>query len=147
MESGAFCSDKEAKAFLHSDEIVMPFPQKKIMLSEAISLIHDMHGLAVLAPPCTCENHRQLNSEQIESLIRYLLPLGLDGVELFHDDVLSNKSAFNMLKTYTEKYNLIATLGSDRHHVGMGEYFKMRPLLDTIDYDYKSIKNFWRYKK
>ena len=147
VESKTFHTDKEAKAFLHSDEVKMQFPQKKIALSEAIQLIHDMHGLAVLAHPCMCENHNRLNTEQIKSLTDYLIPLGLDGVELFHEDVLSDKSAFNIIRACAEKHNLCVTLGSDRHHITTGEYFKMQPILDTIDYDYKSIKNFWRIQK
>ena len=79
-------------------------PKTNMAPAEAISLIHQAGGLAVLAHP------------YIGDMLRYLdmlTTLGLDGLEVFHYS--HNRDNIAYLKNIVERYGLIATGGSDFH--------------------------------
>jgi len=85
-------------------------PIQKLSPRDAIALIKQAGGLAVLAHPFV------LNRDDI---IDNLVEAGLDGVEVYYP-----KQPFNMLKHYREichKYNLLETGGSDCHGPQFGE--------------------------
>jgi 3',5'-nucleoside bisphosphate phosphatase len=85
-------------------------PVQKLSPREAIELIKQAGGLAVLAHPFV------LNRDDI---IDKLVEVGLDGLEVYYP-----KLPFNMLKHYSEmcrKYNLLETGGSDCHGPHFGE--------------------------
>jgi len=109
----------ESEAFSRYLEYDKPayVPKAKMTFSEALDLIHQARGIAVLAHP------GKSNGESIGELIQNP---GLDGVEVWHpnhNDTLSHE----WLK-FTREKGLAATGGSDFHasadgkHDTLGEY-------------------------
>lgn len=80
----------------------MKFPAMK----EVIEMIHENHGVAVLA-------HPGVNLKGKEYLLDEILPLGIDGIEAFSSYHLPNQ----ILDYYNvaESHKLISTCGSDYH--------------------------------
>lgn len=71
---------------------------------EAIKLIKDIGGIAVLAHPYSI-NH--------DELIPLLLDYGLDGLEVYYPDYTPNQTVY--YEHLAQKYNLLITGGSDFH--------------------------------
>ncbi|MFH0920468.1 MAG: PHP domain-containing protein [Fibrobacterota bacterium] len=85
-------------------------PVQKLTPRDAIALIRQAGGLAVLAHPFVLDR---------DDIIDTLVNEGLDGVEVYYP-----KQPFNMLIHYREichKYNLLETGGSDCHGPHFGE--------------------------
>ena len=144
--NGYFSNDKDAKAFLHSDEIKKLFPPKKIPIDEVVNIIHSLGGIAVLAHPNSAENHVCLKIEQTNQIIKFLVAKGLDGLEVFHPVTVSESGVVDNLLDQAKVYNLKVTLGSDRHNCDDcdgNEYFPMADKLKTIDYNFEAIRTFW----
>ncbi len=76
---------------------------------EAVSLIHQAGGLAVLAHPT--QNDPELT--RLPSVLASLVPAGLDGIEVYYP-THSNKMK-KKLRALAEKKNLLLTGGSDYH--------------------------------
>lgn len=79
-------------------------PRYKLTPTEAISIIREAQGVAVLAHP---------GSQQIEKEIRQWKDEGLQGIEVSHPDHSSEDSA--RYSELSEKLGLITTGGSDFH--------------------------------
>ncbi len=79
----------------------------KITPPEAVTLIKEANGLPVLAHPLTIE--------QPEKLIAGLKAAGLVGIEAYYNGY--TKDERNTLSMLADKYNLIATGGSDYHGI------------------------------
>lgn len=84
-------------------------PREAITPHEAVKLLHNAGALAVLAHPrlITCTD------EELQKLIEELIPLGLNGLEMYH-----SAHSFDDERKYLElatKYNLCVTGGSDFH--------------------------------
>jgi 3',5'-nucleoside bisphosphate phosphatase len=77
--------------------------------AEAVSLIHQSGGLAVLAHPA--QNDPELI--RLPAVLADLVPAGLDGIELYYP-THSNKVK-KKLRTLADQYDLILTGGSDYH--------------------------------
>jgi hypothetical protein len=91
---------------------------------EAINLIHDAGGLAVMA-------HPGLN--RTDEVIPDLVAAGLDGIECFH-----TKHSTSMNEHYLEiadEHCLLVTGGSDCHGMSKG-----RPLIGTIRLPYTHVE-------
>ena len=91
-------------------------PKTKMSALEAVELIHQAGGLAVMA-------HPGLN--RTDDVIPHLVSAGLDGIECFH-----TKHSTVMSERYlemAEKYKLLVTGGSDCHG-----YSKNKPLIGTV---------------
>ncbi len=88
-------------------------PKKNLTPPEAIELIHDAGGIAILAHPGIGNA-----GKHIEEFIRY----GLDGIEAYHPNH-NRQLQINYLK-YAEKHGLLATGGSD-YHGREGRYGKI----------------------
>jgi predicted metal-dependent phosphoesterase TrpH len=91
---------------------------------EAVELIHNSGGLAVMA-------HPGLN--RTDDIIPDLVDAGLDGIECFH-----TKHSTVMSERYlmmAEKYNLLVTGGSDCHG-----YSKNKPLIGTVKLPYDCVE-------
>ncbi len=98
-------------------------PKSKISALEAIELVHQAGGLAVMA-------HPGLN--RTDDIIPELVTAGLDGIECFH-----TKHSTAMSERYLEiadKYNLLVTGGSDCHGFSKG-----KPLIGTVKLPYDHI--------
>lgn len=98
-------------------------PKSKISAMEAIELVHQAGGLAVMA-------HPGLN--RTDNIIPALVAAGLDGIECFH-----TKHSTAMSERYLEiadKYNLLVTGGSDCHGFSKG-----KPLIGTVKLPYEHV--------
>jgi len=78
---------------------------KKMSPEEVVNLIRETGGIPVLAHP--------YNINDLENLIKKLLPAGLAGMEVHYGDYTEN--VINELLKIANRYNLIATGGSDYH--------------------------------
>lgn len=99
-------------------------PKSKVSALEAIELVHQAGGLAVMA-------HPGLN--RTDNIIPALVEAGLDGIECFH-----TKHSTTMSERYLEiadKYNLLVTGGSDCHGFSKG-----KPLIGTVRLPYEHIE-------
>jgi 3',5'-nucleoside bisphosphate phosphatase len=99
-------------------------PKSKISALEAIELIHQAGGLAVMA-------HPGLN--RTDEIIPALVEAGMDGIECFH-----TKHSTQMSERYLEiadKFHLLVTGGSDCHG-----FSKNKPLIGTVKLPYEHVE-------
>ena len=99
-------------------------PKSKVSALEAIELVHQAGGLAVMA-------HPGLN--RTDSIIPDLVAAGMDGIECFH-----TKHSTVLSERYLEiadKYKLLVTGGSDCHGFSKG-----RPLIGTVKLPYDHVQ-------
>ncbi|MEP0829173.1 MAG: PHP domain-containing protein [bacterium] len=79
-------------------------PKENMSPAEAIALIHSAGGLAVLAHP---------GIGNVSRFIDDLVPLGLDGIEIYHPN--HNSQHRTRYKKIAQQHNLLITGGSDFH--------------------------------
>jgi hypothetical protein len=99
-------------------------PKFKMSAGEAIDLIHEAQGVAVLA-------HPGLN--RTDEVIPGLVAAGLDGLECFH-----TKHSTVISEHYLEladRFHLLVTGGSDCHGLSKG-----RPLIGTVKVPYQHVE-------
>jgi hypothetical protein len=99
-------------------------PKAKMSALEAIELIHQAGGLAVVA-------HPGLN--RTDDVIPALVEAGLDGIECFH-----TKHSTTTSERYLEmadKFHLLITGGSDCHGFSKG-----KPLIGTVKLPYEHVE-------
>jgi 3',5'-nucleoside bisphosphate phosphatase len=99
-------------------------PKSKVSALEAIELVHQAGGLAVMA-------HPGLN--RTDNIIPDLVAAGMDGIECFH-----TKHSTTMAERYLEiadKYKLLVTGGSDCHGFSKG-----KPLIGTVKLPYEHVQ-------
>jgi len=99
-------------------------PKAKVSALEAIELVHQAGGLAVMA-------HPGLN--RTDEIIPTVVDAGLDGIECFH-----TKHSSAMTDRYlqiADKYHLLVTGGSDCHG-----FSKSKPLIGGIKLPYEHIE-------
>jgi predicted metal-dependent phosphoesterase TrpH len=99
-------------------------PKAKMSALEAIELIHQAGGLAVMA-------HPGLN--RTDDVIPVLVEAGLDGLECFH-----TKHSTVLSERYLEmadKFHLLITGGSDCHGFSKG-----KPLVGTVKLPYEHVQ-------
>jgi hypothetical protein len=99
-------------------------PKLKMSAGEAIDLIHQAEGVAVLA-------HPGLNRS--DQVIPSVVEAGLDGIECFH-----TKHSTVMSEHYLEladRFDLLVTGGSDCHGLSKG-----KPLIGTVRVPYQHVE-------
>ena len=99
-------------------------PKFKMSADEAIALVHQAGGVAVLA-------HPGLN--RTDEVIPHLVEAGLDGLECFH-----TKHSTATTERYLEladRFHLLATGGSDCHGLNKG-----KPLIGTVRVPYQHVE-------
>ena len=106
-------------------------PKAKMSAREAIELIHQAGGLAVMA-------HPGLNRS--DQTIPAIVDAGLDGLECFHTKH-PPATAENYL-ALARKHNLLVTGGSDCHGLSKG-----KPLIGTVRLDYEYVEKLYAAKK
>lgn len=99
-------------------------PKEKISAADAIRLIHDAGGLAVVAHPGLARTE-----EALPSLIR----AGIDGIECFHTK--HSPSASEYYVGLAEQHRLLVTGGSDCHGMNKG-----KPLIGSIKLPYQYVR-------
>lgn len=86
------------------------FVDKEVLTpAEAIDVIHDAGGIAVLAHPLTYGR----SADKIEPLIRSLAADRIDGIEVDYGPYSAGERG--MLRCFADRYSLLATGGSDFH--------------------------------
>lgn len=99
-------------------------PKFKISADDAIALIHEAGGLAVMAHPGLVHH---------DSLIPALVECGMDGIECYH-----TKHPTTTVEHYleiAEKHHLLVTGGSDCHGMNKGQ-----PLIGIIKLPYQHVE-------
>jgi predicted metal-dependent phosphoesterase TrpH len=99
-------------------------PKFKMLAVDAIQLVHQAGGVAVMA-------HPGLNRS--DETIPALVAAGLDGLECFH-----SKHSASTARHYLElaaKYDLVVTGGSDCHGMNKG-----KPLIGSIKLPYEYVQ-------
>lgn len=99
-------------------------PKFKMSAADAIALIHEAGGVAVLAHPGLSHN---------DGVIPSMVESGLDGLECFH-----TKHSTAISEHYLEiadRYELLVTGGSDCHGMSKG-----KPLIGTIKLPYQHVE-------
>ena len=99
-------------------------PKFKMSAADAIDLVHQAGGVAVMA-------HPGLNRS--DQVIPGLVEIGLDGIECFHTKH-STATADHYLQI-AERFHLLVTGGSDCHGLSKG-----RPLIGTIKLPYQHVE-------
>lgn len=93
-----------------------PIPYEKgelIEFDEAIKMIHEAKGLSFLAHYNKKIGLGGFNNEEIEEHIKYLLSIGLNGVERYYPSF--NDSDYKFLDYLINKYDLLYCGGTDYH--------------------------------
>ncbi|MEY2407958.1 MAG: 3,5-nucleoside bisphosphate phosphatase [Verrucomicrobiota bacterium] len=124
LVQGGWCSslDEAFERFLRKGRPAW-VPKFKISATDAIALVHQAGGLAVLAHPGL--NHN-------DDLIPELVEAGMDGIECFH-----TKHSTTMTQRYLEMADhlrLLVTGGSDCHGMSKG-----KPLIGSIKVPYDCV--------
>jgi len=99
-------------------------PKAKMSALEAIELVHQAGGLAVMA-------HPGLN--RTDDVIPVLVEAGLDGIECFHTkhSTITSERYLEM----ADKFHLLITGGSDCHGFSKG-----KPLIGTVKLPYEHVE-------
>jgi len=106
-------------------------PKAKMSALEAIELIHQAGGLAVMA-------HPGLN--KTDESIPDLVAAGLDGIECFHTK--HNAATAERYQKIAREHGLLITGGSDCHGLSKG-----KPLIGTVRLDYLHVEKLYAAKK
>jgi hypothetical protein len=106
-------------------------PKAKMSALEAIELIHQAGGLAVMA-------HPGLN--KTDESIPDLVAAGLDGIECFHTK--HNAATAERYQKIAREHDLLITGGSDCHGLSKG-----KPLIGTVKLDYEHVVKLYAAKK
>ncbi len=125
LVQGGFCASMD-EAFDRFLKKCRPgwVPKFKISAGDAIALIHEAGGLAVMA-------HPGLNNS--DEIIPGLVAAGLDGIECFH-----SKHAPATSQRYLQlarECHLLVSGGSDCHGMSKG-----RPLIGTVKLPYENVQ-------
>jgi len=84
-------------------------PKEDVKVADAVALIRDAGGVAVLAHPMELK----MGETMLESLIGEWKAQGLEGIEVYHPSAANNHAAF--LLHLAQRLGLLVTGGSDFH--------------------------------
>lgn len=100
-----------------SYKLLSGVPKKMLSTAEAIEIIREAKGVAVLAHPLEIEEfveNNKYNFDKLKELLAELKKIGMRGLECFHPSATESDS--NKLIEISAKYHLHMTSGSDFHH-------------------------------
>ena len=115
--------DEAFERFMKKNRIAW-VPKFKMSATDAIRMIHDASGVAVLAHP---------GLYRADALIPEMVAGGLDGIECFHTKH-STSTAEHYLEI-ADRYSLLVTGGSDCHGMTKG-----KPLIGTVRIPYTHVE-------
>jgi len=129
---GGFCRtlDEAFERFLKKNRPAW-VPKAKMSALEAIELVHQAGGLAVMA-------HPGLNRS--DQTIPAIVDAGLDGIECFHTK--HPPATAEHYLALARQHNLLVTGGSDCHGLSKG-----KPLIGTVRLDYHYVEKLYAAKK
>ena len=124
LTEGEFCAsiDEAFERFLKKGKPAW-VPKFKMSAQQAINLIHQAGGLAVMAHP---------GLTRTDELIPRLADLGMDGLECFHSK--HNSSLTEHYRSMATRLNLLITGGSDCHGTTKG-----KPIIGTVKLPYEYV--------
>ncbi len=96
-------------------------PREAATPQEALDLIHEAGGIAVLAHPCWSLTEKiKTKIVFADSWVEKLVKMGLDGIEVWahRDSVEDTQKCVEHFEKLADKYKLIKTGGSDFHGFG-----------------------------
>ena len=99
-------------------------PKFKMSTADAIRLVHQAGGVAVMAHP---------GLTRADQVIPELVAAGLDGIECFHTK--HSHTAENHYRSLAGELKLLVTGGSDCHGLNKG-----RPLVGTVKLPYEHVE-------
>ncbi|GAB6170379.1 PHP domain-containing protein [Clostridium carnis] len=106
------CTDGQKIWNIYLDPI--PYgPNELISINETLKIINKANGLSFLAHYNKKIGLKGFNKFEIEEHIKYLISLGLNGVERYYPSFSNDDH--NFLDYLIDKYNLISCGGSDYH--------------------------------
>jgi len=120
LEQGLF-ADYRAANYWVGQNAKVPVEVPKLPLDKALAMVRDAGGEAVLAHPGYLVREGGVS---LEMLIRELVPLGLSGLEVDYPyagtspmfpDEGSERRFYEELRTYSRRFKLKETRGSDAH--------------------------------
>ena len=143
VENGICADGFSARRMIYSDEFESRFPTAYLSHRHGIELIHKLNGLAVWAHPKRVWLHAPLTFEELNCAVGVMKRCGLDGIETFYPAHFKEKGYVDGLLKIAKAKNMLVTLGSDCHHL-KDEFFPSNEELNAFDYDFESIKYFWK---
>jgi len=125
LVQGGFCANLD-EAFERFLKVHRPawVPKFKMSATDAIALIHQAGGVAVMA-------HPGLN--RTDDIIPEMVAAGLDGIECFHSKHSTATSEHYL--EIADQYGLLVTGGSDCHGMNKG-----KPLIGSIKLPYQHVE-------
>ncbi|HMC26433.1 MAG TPA: PHP domain-containing protein [Verrucomicrobiae bacterium] len=125
LTEGEFCGsiDEAFERFLKKGKPAW-VPKFKMSAQQAINLIQQAGGLAVMAHP---------GLTRADELIPRLADLGMDGLECFHSK--HNGSLTEQYRSMATRLNLLITGGSDCHGTTKG-----KPIIGTVKLPYEYVE-------
>lgn len=114
-------------------------PKYRLVTEEAINLIHNYGGIAILAHPFHVNGRDYMDKRAIEALVHY----GLDGLEVYHSKHSRDITAYYL--TIARELGLLVSGGSDFHGenspgVEMGD-------IKLVDWYVRRIQEYCRKKQ
>lgn len=144
LNKGYFVTEKSAKEFMKSDEMLERFPEEKLDSKNAIDLIHQLGGKVFWAHPNRVEGHKIITRQQILAVADRLCEQGLDGLEVFHPNTIAEHDTVDLLMSIVCEKGLKISLGSDTHHFKRDDaYFTKREELKSYSFDFDALRKSW----
>ncbi len=141
LKNGEISSIEEAFEKIFSIPEIRSLKKVKLWSAEAISLIHQAGGLAVLAHPYQMKK----SSDELHDTVRELKDSGLDGIECWYSK--HTPEMFKEYLGYAEEFGLYKSIGSDFHgtnkpgtELGTGISGSLTELRKITDFDEKIIR-------
>ena len=110
-------------------------------IEDIIKLLKECNAYSVFAHPQKCN----VSNEELQSLIKYLVSLGLDGIESYH--IEANENDRNLFHKLALEYSLYETGGSDFHSYENGNYIGNKKINFPKDYDFALVKKLVKENK
>ena len=126
---------KEAREIVNKNlESLKSDKDKNIHVKDAIELIHNAGGVAILAHLSAYKNENKFKThKEQEDLVKELVSYGLDGIEIYIPNLSEEDKNFG--ETICKKYKLKASIGSDFHN----EEFIPQNKIGFLDIDKEKI--------
>lgn len=109
LSKGYVASRNEAFERYLGDGRPMYTDRQKILASDAIKLIHNAGGTAILAHPVLYH----LSSEKLNEMLKYLCHCGLDGIEAIYSTYSQGEEI--AIRSLARQHHLLISGGSDYH--------------------------------
>lgn len=134
VEMGVAGSVKEAFDKFLARGLPGYVPKQVLSMEEAVGLIKQAGGIAVLAHPCFI----RLEPAAFDVMVSQLIKAGLSGIEVYYSQ--HTREQVETLEQYARERGLLATGGSDFHgatkpHIALGMGPEGKPLPTHLAYD------------